>query len=43
MARQRVKTKTTTTRTRRKKYGKGTGFKKCPNCGGDGRVKVRKT
>lgn len=40
MARQRVRTKVT--KTRLKKYGKGTGFKKCPNCGGDGRVKVRK-
>jgi len=26
---------------RRKKYGEGTGYKKCPNCGGDGRVKVK--
>ena len=33
---------TRTTKTRHKKYGKGTGYKKCPNCGGDGRVKVRK-
>lgn len=33
---------TQTIKLRRKKYGKGTGYKKCPNCGGDGRVKVRK-
>lgn len=30
------------TKTRRKKTGGKTGYKKCPNCGGDGRVKVRK-
>lgn len=35
MARQTITTK------RVKKYGKGTGYKKCPNCGGDGRVRVR--
>lgn len=34
--------KQTITRTRRKKYGPGTGYKKCSNCGGDGRVKIRK-
>ena len=32
----------TITKKRVKKYGGNTGFKKCPNCGGDGRVKVRK-
>lgn len=32
---------TTTTKTRTKKYGSGTEYKKCPNCGGDGRVRVR--
>ena len=31
-----------TIRIHRKKYGKNTGYKKCPNCGGDGRVKIRK-
>ena len=31
-----------TVKTRRKKYGKGTNYKRCPNCGGDGRVRVRK-
>ena len=25
-----------------KKTGGNTGYKKCPNCGGDGRVKIRK-
>lgn len=34
--------KTTKTRTRRKKYGAGTGYVVCRNCGGDGRCKVRK-
>lgn len=28
-----------TIRIRRKKYGKGTGYKKCPTCKGSGRVK----
>ena len=27
---------------RRRKTGGNTGYKKCPNCGGDGRVKIRK-
>jgi hypothetical protein len=27
---------------RQKKTGGKSGYKKCPNCGGDGRVKVRK-
>ena len=31
-----------TVKTRRKKTGGNTGYKKCPRCGGDGRVKVRK-
>ena len=35
-------TVTTTTKTRVKKYGSGTEYKKCGNCGGDGVVKVRK-
>ena len=39
MAKQKVKT---TVKTHRKKTGGKTGYKKCPNCGGDGRVKVRK-
>lgn len=37
-ARQRVRT---ITKKRTKKYGGKTGYKKCPNCGGDGRVRVR--
>lgn len=37
MAKARV---THTKRTR--KTGGDTGYKKCPNCGGDGRVRVRK-
>lgn len=40
MARQRV-TRTTTKR-RVRKTGGNSGYKKCPRCGGDGRVKVRK-
>lgn len=28
-----------TVKTRRKKYGAGTGYKRCPRCGGDGRVR----
>ena len=39
MAKQRVKT---TVRKRSRKTGGNSGYKKCPNCGGDGRVKVRK-
>ena len=39
MAKQKVKT---TTKTRSKKTGGNSGYKKCPNCGGDGRVKTRK-
>lgn len=31
-----------TTKTRQKKTGGKTGYKKCSNCGGDGRVKIRK-
>ena len=27
---------------RTRKTGGKTGYKKCPNCGGDGRVRVRK-
>lgn len=33
---------TKTTKKRVKKTGGNTGYKKCENCGGDGRVKVRK-
>lgn len=40
MARQRVRT--TTTKRRVRKTGGNSGYKKCPHCGGDGRVKVRK-
>ena len=36
-----VKQKVTVTKKRIKKSG-GTGYKTCPNCGGDGRVKIRK-
>ena len=32
----------TTTKKRVKKYGSGTEYKKCGNCGGDGVVRVRK-
>lgn len=35
--RQRVKTKRRT-----RKVGGNSGYKKCPNCGGDGRVRIRK-
>lgn len=36
-------TKTTykRTQTRRRKYGEGTGYAKCKNCGGDGVVRIR--
>ena len=37
MAKQHVKVKKTV----RRKTGGNSGYKKCPNCGGDGRVKVR--
>ena len=30
-----------THRKRTKKYGKGTSYRRCANCGGDGRVRVR--
>lgn len=40
MAKQRVHIKTTKKRVR--KTGGNSGYKKCPNCGGDGRVKARK-
>lgn len=33
---------TVTTKKHSKKYGGNSGYKKCPNCGGDGRVKVRR-
>ena len=32
----------TITKKRTKKYGGDTGYKKCPNCGGDGVVRKRK-
>lgn len=35
-------TQTITTKKRQKKTGGNTGYKKCENCGGDGRVKIRK-
>lgn len=37
-----IKQKVTVTKKRTKKTGGNTGYKTCPNCGGDGRVKVRK-
>lgn len=40
MSRQKVKI--TKTRTRTRKTGGNSGYKKCPNCGGDGRVKIKK-
>ncbi len=33
---------TITTKTRKRKTGGNSGYKVCSNCGGDGRVKVRK-
>ena len=33
---------TVTRKRRTRKTGGSSGYKKCPNCGGDGRVKVRK-
>ena len=33
---------TVTTEVRRKKYGEGTAYEKCSNCGGDGVVRKRK-
>ena len=30
------------TKKRVRKYGGNSGYKKCENCGGDGRVKIRK-
>lgn len=37
-----AKVKVTRTKKRVRKTGGKTGYKKCPNCGGDGRVRVRK-
>lgn len=37
-----AKVRQTITKTRRKKTGGNTGYAVCRNCGGDGRVKVRK-
>lgn len=37
-----AKVKVTRTKTRTRKVGGNTGYRTCPNCGGDGRVKVRK-
>lgn len=31
-----------TSKRRVRKTGGNSGYKKCPNCGGDGRVKIRK-
>jgi hypothetical protein len=39
MASQRIRQ---TVKRRVKKTGGNSGYKKCPRCGGDGRVKVRK-
>ena len=33
---------TTKSKSRSKKTGGNSGYKKCSNCGGDGRVKIRK-
>lgn len=30
------------TKKRVRKVGGNSGYKKCPNCGGDGRVRIRK-
>lgn len=38
MATQKIKT---TIKKRQRKTGGKSGYKKCPNCGGDGRVKIR--
>ena len=40
MATQTIKYKKTT-KTRQRKTGSGTGYVKCPTCGGTGRVKKR--
>lgn len=32
----------TVKKTRRRRTGGNSGYKKCPNCGGDGRVKIRR-
>lgn len=42
MAKQHVHIKKTTIKRRVRKTGGNSGYKKCPNCGGDGRVKIRK-
>lgn len=38
----RVKQTVKVTKTRTRKTGGNSGYKKCPNCGGDGRVRKRK-
>lgn len=38
----RVKVHQKVTKSRKRKTGGNSGYKKCPNCGGDGRVKIRK-
>lgn len=43
MAKAKVKQTVTKTKSRSKKTGGNSGYKKCSNCGGDGRVKIRKT
>lgn len=40
MSKQRVR-QTVTVKVRRKKVGGNSGYKKCPRCGGDGRIKVK--
>ena len=35
------KVKITKTKTRKKKTGSGTGYVKCPTCGGSGRIRKR--
>lgn len=37
-----AKAKVTITKKRVRKTGGNSGYKKCPNCGGDGVVRVRK-
>ena len=37
-----AKAKVVITRRRVRKVGGKSGYKRCPNCGGDGRVKVRR-
>lgn len=41
MAKQHVRIKITTTKRRVRRTGGNSGYKPCPNCGGDGRVRIR--